>query len=1119
MRHQTDRWSRNILLRRVARLELLVVALLLFPFSLGLHGQVAGSISGYVRDSSGAVVPRATIRAVSTGQQLVRTTNSDQTGFYNLLAMPPGVYDITAESAGFETQVQRGAQLTMSQNLRLDIVLQVGTVQQEVTVASQATLVDTTSQTLSSLVDDRRVQDLPLNGRNVMSLARILPGILAVNAPQELANTRGGPNMSVNGGRSVDNNYSFNGANFTHFGQTTGMNYPPPDAIQEIRVQTHNFSSEFGNNAGSQVTVTSKAGSNQFHGTGWEFLRNDQLNARSFFQTRRPTSRQNQAGASAGGPIKRDKLFVFGYYQKLWNRPEVGSTVTIVPTDAQRLGDFSASKTALRNPTDGLTGLPLIAPGGAPCVASNIINPGCISPATKTVLDRFIPRSATGNYVSFSPQPSSNYSYMTRVDLLQSRNHTIFGHYFQDSYRQVITSGNIQPFVTGHRTVDSHNFSVTSTYTFSPTLLNEATFDFLHSASLDDPDVQYTPKSLGIPIPDGINGEGISISAQGGFNLGAVNPNQQKYKNWHLRDSMSWIRGRHTFKWGYEMHYVDWVLNDKLTQTRSATFTGARSGDPNADFLLGAFDSVSVTFGQPGSYPVGWKHFFYGQDEFKVHPRFNLTLGVRWEPFFAWDQKFHQFTVTDIGGGLKARSVKHPDSIPGVLFSGDPGLPSNGKLTFNDMNNWGPRLGFAWDVFGNGKTSVRGGYGIFFNQISANDAHTTEAPFAGTDLLRNGRLDDPYGSLNRPLPPSGLLPGNFGCVPISSFPGVRCAFPLPANLVTTDPHLVAPYVQSINLTIERQIGKDVRVEVSYVGSLAQKLEGHRHWNPAIFENSLVTGAPPSAQNVNERVLYPQTLGLLNPQSRVLGNDYRSAYHSAQFRADKRFSRGFSLLGAYVLSKNLDDVVLPDPGLTPGVDHPLNIRLDKGRGNFDRRHAFSMSWLWSPGLRFNTGWQKRLLGGWSIAGFHSIQSGAPLNFNMGTDVAINGTGQQALQHAQLANGITYPDIQLDHPSRDAFVKQFFNTKAFVPVNLLPLGLYGNAGRNILSGPAQNNTDFTVMKEIVAREPLRVQLRSEFFNAFNQVNFDAPNVQVSSNSFGQIRSAQPGRVIQLALKVLW
>src|SRR6266540_6324520 len=213
----------------------------------------------------------------------------------------------------------------------------------------------------------------------------------------------------------------FNGANFTHFGQTTGMNYPPPDAVQEIRIQTHNFSAEYGNNSGSHVTVTSKSGTNQFHGSAWEFLRNEQLNARSFFQPRRPTTRQNQAGAAAGGPVRKDKLFVFGYYQKLWNRPETGTTQVFVPTPAQRNGDFTALRTTLRNPTDGLTGQPMLDPAGRPCIAGNIVSPGCISPAAKTILDKFIPQSPTGLYFSYGPEPSGNYTYMTRIDFLKSR--------------------------------------------------------------------------------------------------------------------------------------------------------------------------------------------------------------------------------------------------------------------------------------------------------------------------------------------------------------------------------------------------------------------------------------------------------------------------------------------------------------------------------------------------------------------------------------------------------------------------------------------------------------------------------------------------------------------------
>jgi hypothetical protein len=1097
------------------RLFPLLAVSCLFP---ALQAQVAGTISGYVKDMSAAVVPNAVVTAVSSEQQLTRSALSDNTGFYNLLAMPSGVYDVSITAPGFEKLVQNKVRLTLGENLRLDGTLKVGSVSSEVTVSSSATLVNTSSQTLSGLVDDRRVQDLPLNGRNVMSLANILPGIVAVSAPQEMNNTRAGPNMSVNGGRSISNNFTFNGANFTHFGQTTGMNFPPPDAVQEIRIQTHNFTSEYGNNSGSQVTVTSKSGSNQFHGSAWEFLRNDKLNARSFFQPRRTVSRQNQAGVSAGGPLRKDRLFAFGYYQKLWNRPEAGTTQAFVPTPEERIGDFTGLSATLRNPTDGLTNQPFLDPSGRPCIAANRVSPGCISPAAKTILEKFIPVSPNGIYFSVGPSPSGNYTWMTRVDFLQSRKHNLYGHFHRDAYDQVFTSGNIRPFTTGSRKVDNTNYSLTSTYSFSPTLLNEATFDFMHTTSVDEPDNLYSPSSLGINLPPGDHGEGISVSLTGNFNLGAVNPNGQDYKNWHWRESMSWIRGRHTFKWGYEGHKIHFVLNNKYTQSRSVSFSGVRSGNAVADFLVGAFDQLSVTFGQPGSEPVLWKQFFHFQDEFKVTPRLTLTMGVRWEPYFAWDQNFGRHTFTDIGN-FGVRSVVRPDSIPGVLFPGDPGMPGNGKLSYDDLNNWGPRVGFAWDVFGNGKTSVRGGYGIFYDQLSANVVHTSEAPFAGTDILRSGRLDDPYRSLNRPLPPSGILTGNFGCVDIQQRPGVRCDFPLPANLVVTERRLVVPYTQSMSLSIERQILSDVALAVSYAGKLSQKLEGHRHWNPAVFKNDPITGQPPSATNVNNRVLYPETIGLFNTQSRILGNDYRANYHALQIRVDKRFSRGLSLLGSYALSKGIDNVVTPEPGLTPGVANPFNLKMDKGRSDFDRRHVVSISWLWSPQYKFNNPVARRLLENWSVSSFHSIQTGEPISFVMGTDVALDGTGQQGLQHAQLAPGVTLNDIRRDHADRNDFITQFFNAAAFVPVAQLPRGIYGNAGRNTLTGPATNRTDLNLMKDFMLKEQWKLQLRGELFNAFNQVTFNNPVNSASAGNFGRITGSAPGRVIQLAAKVVW
>jgi len=606
---------------------------------------------------------------------------------------------------------------------------------------------------------------------------------------------------------------------------------------------------------------------------------------------------------------------------------------------------------------------------------------------------------------------------------------------------------------------------------------------------------------MGMNLEEGYLGVGMSLNVSGQFNLSFTGPERQTYRNWHWRDAMTLVRGAHTFKWGYEGMYVNFDLV-RGNGARSATFTGARSGSPLADFLLGAFDQVSYGFGAADSFPIIWKHQAFFQDEFKVTPRMTLNFGVRYEPWLPWKQEYGRYTSWKYG----VQSVVKADAPRGILFVGDPGVPE--KTIESDLNNFAPRFGVAWDLFGNGQTVVRGGYGMYFNQVSGTSVHAAEAPWTGTVQLFSGRIEDPFGSLNRAFPPSGVpISGEFGCVKISQYPGLQCPlYPLPLNFVYNDLEMSTPTVHHVNMSFQRQVTSELMFDVAYVGRFGYKLEGHRHFNPARFINSPITGLPPSTQNINERVLYEP--GIIGPTSRVLGSDYRSWYHGVEMKANKRFGHGFMFSAFYTLSKAVDTLLDSGPGLTAGVANPFDLSVMKGRAQFDRRHVLGLSWMWEQG-------------GWAVSGVHNVSSGAPLNFVMGTDVALDGTGGANRQLAQLAAGMTPQDVERDHQNRDDFINAFFNANAFVPVGQLPRGIYGNMGKNVISGPAMARSDIAVMRNfrIPGRQGLRLQARGELFNVFNQVNFNQPNQVVSSASFGRITSAQAGRVGQLVAKVLW
>jgi hypothetical protein len=1073
-----------------------------------LYAQVGGTISGYVQDQGGGAVPGATVTAESGGRQLVRSTTTNATGFFDFQALPRGTYLLKVVMSGFETQVQRDVEVTAGANVRLDYALKVGGLAEEVVVSGRTTMVETRNATQSNLIDDQRVQDLPMNGRNVVALAGTYAGVTSIRASQDTSDGRQGPIMSVNGGNTNHNLFTLNGSVFTHFNQTTGFNPPPPDAIQEIRIQTHNFSAEYGHTAGSQVSIVSKAGTNRFHGTAWEFHRNSALNAKSFFQTRKPQQRQNQSGASAGGAIVRNKLFWFGSYQRLWDRSEAGSSQTIVPTDAQRSGNFTALSTDLRNPVNPITGAAFTDSSGAPCVSGKIISPGCLSPVSRSLLQQYVPTSPSGTVVTLSPAPRDHAVYMARGDYHFSGRNQLNAHFFADRSDSSSWPGNLN-YVQQGVFADVNQFGVSDTHIFSPRLVNEATFSYLTSRSGGGALTQIAPRDQGVNVDVGNDGRGMSYSVSGSINLAYPGVNAQDYYSWQVKDTMTFNVGNHTLKWGYE--FIRPVFEFNLALTRSASFTGTRTGNATADFMIGAFDNSTIEFGIADHSPSTVKHQAFIEDSYKVHPRFTLNYGLRYEPFIPFDQKGGRHTTWVPG----VQSTVVPDAPKGILFPGDPGLAS--RLTNSDLNNFAPRLGVAWDVKGDARTVVRAGYGIFYQQINGETTHAAEGPWRGTTQLRQGRIEDPFGSLGQVEPPPES-PGRFGCSTISEFPGLRCTlYPVPIRIVYTDQNLKTSYTHHVSGSVQRQLGANLVVEAAYIGKIGRKLVGHNYFNAAPFIPSPITGQPPTLQNVEQRV--PFSPGIISAQSRVLGNFFGSTYHSMQLRVERRFVRSFSASASYALSKNRTNQPENTTGLISSIPNPFDLESLWGPSFLDRRHVVAASWVWSPQRSLQNPVVGALLNGWTVTGFHRIQSGSPLVFTMGTDVAFNGILQPNGQYALLAPGMTAKDVRRDHSSTADMLAMYFNTSAFVPLSSVPRGIYGDAKRGLIYGPGDVNTDLAVLRYVNLGPDLRLQLRGEFFNAFNQVNFGNPNTTLSSSSFGRITGAGAGRVVQLAVKLIW
>jgi hypothetical protein len=1044
----------------------LIPAILLF--STALAAQDTGNLYGTVTDPAGATVPGARVTATSADRGNLRTTTTNASGEWVLTLLPPGSYNVIVEASGFKMFDQKNITLQLDQNVKIDARLEIGANSETVTVTSDAPLVDSRSSSLGANVESTIIQEMPMNGRNIFDMITLFPGISSVSDPQTFTNDRQGPTYTTSGSRTADNLMLFDGAPYVALFRNTGLNYPPPDAIQEMRIRTSNFTAEYGRNSGTAMDVVTRSGTNQLHGTGWEYFRNGALNARTFFSKTVNKLVQNQYGGTAGGPIVHNKLFVFGSYQGLKVRTAALSSSAKPLTSNESNGIFSSKI------TDPLTNTPF---------PNNTIPANRFDPVAQKLNQLIQPaNSANGTLVATYSAPQDDDQGLVRADYYTGK-HAIDARYQEVYSRDQKSSGNVPSYERIGDDTWYHTASIGDTLPITSSLVSVSRFAYNRFGGTVSVLTPYSLHSLGSTLPEFGPPTPSEINVSSRFDVGNTSaaPATLVNQSIDLSESLSWLHGKHTVKTGIEYLRLQY-LNRSFFQTQGGfTFSGIFTGNSAADFLLGIAQTLSIS--APALEQAGKQNnvYSYVQDDWRISRRLTLNLGLRYELPLPWYQP-NNWWGTFIPG---EQSKVYPTAPAGLIFPGDPGVPRG--LVPTPRHNFAPRVGFAWDAFGDGKTAIRGGFGVFYNAITANIIQNGTQPFRYSYTI-----NAPY-SLSDPLRGYGVIP--------NYVTAVNPVFTLnpPPQLVFPSPNLSTPYTLQYNLAIQRQIVRDLVVETAYVGKLGRKLLTDISANPALYQ----PGA--TVANENSRVLYP---GFGNIT--MMGTFANSEYNALQVRVNKRFARNFMLTGTYTFSKSMDESSSSTTD-TAAVPNPFNLHGEWGLSDFYAKHIASIAGVWKlPALLRHNVFVREGLGGWSFSMRYTARSGNPLNIVTGADNAFTGTPKQR-------PNVTGNPVLPSGRSRAQEVAQWFDTSVFAaPAG----GTYGNLGRNALIGPGMNSANAAMLKNFPFshREKTYLQFRFEAFSVFNDPIFSSPGTTLGS-SLGKITSASGDRQLQLAAKLVF